>query len=353
MPTETPYIKSLSSDFPSASVNVAKLQFEIQAAASGITVQLKDITRNGDQVTITFKDELPPAEETALDTVIAAHDYTASPPILDTQIINDPTVHVRKPSEGINRVWAISHNWCDKTTWFQRSVYVEDEAVGIGDGAQTVFSLANDFVIDMTHGKVADEDLIVPHSSASWDPIVKIDGLIQVGRVPFASSGGDYTIDYVAGEITFASAPGVGQQVLATYYYSPNTPGSSIIEYSPPVGKKWLIDIAEVQFSKNIIMSDTVVWEVLAGGMPVAAPTIYKSFGNYLDTSYGSYPIIPALGGPDRGLLEDTVVLRWEYVSSIVLLSSLGLTARVCLQNDIPYGGERATFTLYAAEENE
>lgn len=353
MPIETPYIKSIAADFPGTSVNLAQLESEIEASTSGISIQLKDITRNGDVVTITFKDVLPGGEETALDSIVGAHTPSIEISTIEVDVSNTPVVRTRKMGAGVGRVWAISYNWCDRTTWYDQAVYVSEEVVGVGNGVLGLFSLDHGNVIDLSHGKVFEEDLIVAPSSSAWSPEITVDGVPQTERVPFASSGGDYSIDYETGDITFHTVPGLGDEIKASYYYNPDTTGNSLIELGPAPGKKWSIDRAEVQFSKDVGITDTIIWEIRAGGFLVSPATKYKTLGDYLDTSYGSFPEFPAMGGAARGLTQPTVLLRWEYVASIEILSSLGLKVAVYLENDIPFTGERATFTLYAAEEDE
>ena len=69
---ETSYNYSKQNDFPNQAVNVAALDAEIQADAA-INVALVGTQVHLDDVTITFVDALPPAEETALDAVVANH----------------------------------------------------------------------------------------------------------------------------------------------------------------------------------------------------------------------------------------------------------------------------------------
>jgi len=382
MPIETIYQYSIT-DFQNNDVNVAQLGEEIRN--SDIVIALKNVLLEGEGetavVNITFKDELSEEDleildgnydenPTAIGGLISAHvviDHTDPP---ETVTVANPKLIVQNErpadADGIYRVYAFSVDLSEKCTWWYRSEYVQEEEVGTGDGATTTFALDHDHIIDLVHGKVTDEDRIPVKETATteqptqWDPVVKVDGVVQTRNNPFSNTGGAYTIDYTNGTIIFNSPPANGAEILCSYFYSPDTEGCSAMEYKPPAGKQWLIDTAEAQFAKNIQMTDTIrfgVWveHPLYGDIELANyRTDYKSIGNLLDYSFGSLPVIPALGGSfPRGLTQDTVLLRWEYVASITIASSQLTKIRISLVNDTPLTGERATFTLYGRESNE
>ncbi len=79
---ETPYTYSKQNDFPNQAVNIAALDAEIEADAA-INIALVGTEVHLDDVTITFVDALPPAEETALNAVVAAH---SGLPLVDSAI---------------------------------------------------------------------------------------------------------------------------------------------------------------------------------------------------------------------------------------------------------------------------
>lgn len=367
---ETAYQYS-TSDFNNG-VDAGTLSDEIRTSAIIIALDRIDIVST--DVFIVFKDALSDADltildgnETAVGGLIAAHQGTPVEISQSVNISNIPSFHPLKAADtdGIRRAYAFSPSFCDKTSWWYRSVYVSDEAVGTGDGVEDTFDLDHPFIIDLVHGKITEENLIPIQDGASqWDPIVKIDDVVQQRVEPFYEdepdiTGGDsYHIDYKNGKIIFLSAPDNGAVITCSYFYSPNVPGSSDMEYKPPVGYQWLIDFAEVQFSKDAILNDEVQFSVwvehpIYGDILAAPKSVYKTAGNLLDYSFGSYPIIPAFGGNKRGVAQDTIILRWEYISSITIKSSQYLKIRINLKNDIPFGGERATFTLYARETSE
>jgi len=362
----TKYTYSIASDFPGGSVWVDTLVTEIQV--SSIITALDHIDVTGDVIDVWFKDALSTGDETTLDGdvvgpaggLIAAHDNTVLTPGAPVEVTNTPAVRATKQTEaeGAKRVYVFSPNWCDKTTWYGKAVEVLAEAVGTGDGATTVFALAQSNVIDLTHGKVSDEEGVPLPSGAtmsSWQPVVKVDGVTQTEAVPFGGAANDYSINYATGQITFTSAPANTLAITCDYFHCLVGAGASAFYFGPPAGKKWVIEIGETQFSQDLGLTDTVIFvPVIAGTDTEVAPrTLYKTLGVYMDYTVGSFPIVPAFGGAERGLSQPTIILRWDYQSAMVLKASQGVGVKVFLENDQVFTGERATFTLYVTESNE
>jgi len=79
----------------------------------------------------------------------------------------------------------------------------------------------------------------------------------------------------------------------------------------------------------------------------------YHNVGNFLDFTHGSYPIIPAFGGPVRGLSKNIHIFRWDYESSMELLSSMNMRMKIWTKHGRGYIGERATVTVYGIETDE
>ena len=264
----------------------------------------------------------------------------------------------QRPLDVGSRAYFFSPDFTKKETWYGQAEEVINESVGTGDGAQTVFNIpGNPFVVDLGHGKITDEDILPLPSGAtlmSWIPEVKVDGNVKAEDLPFGGAAQDYAIDYRAGTITFAVAPPNTHAVVWSGWKVPATT-PSVHEFGPPAGKKWTIDKAEVQFSKDVVINDTVSFQAYAGGSPVPGtqPSAYKTCGNYLDFTFGAHPVIPAFGGANRGCAQDTIVLRWEYQTATVITNSSGVVLRVWLDGDVEFGGERATVVFYALEEDE
>jgi hypothetical protein len=226
-------------------------------------------------------------------------------------------------------------------------------------------------IIDVYHGKLWEEEQMTQHRVS-----VEVDqgsGWVSVNEEDPHTQVGDYVVDYTNGTIDFRPTVSGISAVRASY----SAAGSSVYTVAPTAGKKLLIKSAEVQFSVDTHMADTVIFE-LYGYTAAFAPhmvddvspnyvttfpstfklplkkTMYKSMTQFYDESNGSYPLIPAIGaGHWRGMDEEIVVFPWDYAAAIPLLSSAGMEIRIYLEHDDPFVGNYATATLYCLSEDE
>ena len=114
-------------------------------------------------------------------------------------------VSVIEPRRG-QEVIVATHNFCDPTTWFYESVRVEDEeAVDSGDGL--TWNLTHNNVIRTGWGKFHKEDdyINAEPEGHGYSVVVEVDGVEKAMREPYASTGGDYLVNYVDGSLTFFS----------------------------------------------------------------------------------------------------------------------------------------------------
>ena len=391
----TKYTYNVTQDFPNGKVNLSTIQGEITSSAIVTAFDYidslggsisKDVLTGG-TIDVWFKDALSTGDRTILDGdaadpaggLIASHNNTLS--IADIQpvtvanipnvsISGHPSVVVTKPSQSeAGRIYVFSCDFTKKETFYVDSSGASDSFNA--DGIQKTFSLAygsgNGYaVIDLCHGKVTEEHLITTPSGGSYIPVVKINGALQDERESYEVTGGHYTIDYVAGKLIFISAPPSGNTVTVDYYTSGPDHGPCILA-GPAAGKKWTLNAAEMQFSMDVDMTDTLLQNVLvdipifdgsgnylytAYDQKAAADAVYKNIGAFLDYTYGSYPIIPGFGG-SRGLTKDTIILRWDYLSSMELPSSLNARIKAWTKHKRAFTGERATVTIYGVETDE
>lgn len=275
--------------------------------------------------------------------------------------LEDSVKYLTRPSIGVTkadigtRAWVFSHSFTDKTTWFGDSTRITDEAVGTGDGATIVFNLANQYVIDLSHGKVSDEDYLVD----TYSPVVKV-GSTTKTEVPFGETTGDYTIDYVNGTITFVAAPATGQAITASYSYSPSNSGS-VLYVRPTPGKKLIVTVAETQLAKNFVMTDNMITAIWTYNPSLGAPPAkfeypgsrsrYKKIMDFINYTLGAFPIIPNFSTGVRNLPHDILHLRYDYQTAFILDSAYGAELRVWMEHHRPYEGESATITFYGYEE--
>jgi len=362
----TTYTYSVSLDFPGGKVNLDHLTSEIQASA--ITIALDRIDLSGDQVGIVFKDDLG-AQQSILDGetthpaggLIAAHDSSPTVSLPEVNIANKVTVFSRRP-EGASRAYVFSVDFCKKQTWYVDAITASDNLTG--DGATTTFQLSHgngsvvgEAILDLCHGLVTDEHLISPPGGApgGYVPVVTVNGATKVEREAYETSGGDYVIDYASGTVTFETAPAAAAAIVISYYYVSATAGPKM-QFRPPVGKKWTIDVAEAQFTADVGMTDTMLQNVFLVGtdFPVSYETRFYNVGNFFDYTYGSFPVIPVLSnGTNRGCSQQTIVLRWDYGAPLVIRHSDNVDVRVWNKHNRAFTGERATIAFYALEEPE
>lgn len=265
-----------------------------------------------------------------------------------------------------------THNFCDGTTWYSESTRVVEEEL-TKNGAN--YESDNPNWVDLTHGKVFDEEALIANQAVlePGDPhgyVVLVETSDDGGttwverpmREPFAASGGDYTVNYVLGHITFvANDPAPGDKVRASYSYMTN----SAWVLTPLPNKSFAVTKSEIQFSADVVMNDTILMEVygavdffapemmgppynLPSGTPIPIETTeYKTMLQLIDESIGFYPELPALGGGVRGTTQSMYVLQFHYDVAKVVYSSLGMFLRISLKGDTTFGGERATATFY------
>lgn len=258
----------------------------------------------------------------------------------------------------------ISHDWTDKTTWYTNSVYVP-AAVAVDSGDHLTYSLLNGYLIDTYHSKLFQEDTLGKRV------VVKVNGVAKIEEDPhYGESHGDYTINYASGSITFKVARSLLDVVTADYWYATD----SAFYIRPSEGKKVNIESVECQFSEDVIMTDSAVFQPYGfveyfapqycttnGGpyppgtkIPLGAPLKYKSITDIQAEAIKGYPAYPAMGGNGwRGVPMKINIVNWDYLTATALMSSMGMEIKVYLEHDAPFGGWFATTTFYCSSDSE
>lgn len=283
----------------------------------------------------------------------------------------DKRLRVGTEKSDASKVQFYSHDWGDKTTWFEEAVRIVD-GVGTDIGDHLTYNFSHTFFIDTYHAKITGEDFLKDSEGNSYRVVVKVDGVEKTEQDPHYGTGGDYTVDYAAGSITFLAAQDPGAVVTATYYYA----ASSLFTIKPQAGKKLLLEMVEVQFSQGIDLRDSVVFQAYGyvdifapqlldtadppgpypsgTQIPLGDPIVYKSMRDYMNDAQRSYPSYPALGGSSwRGIQSPSYILDWDYLRGTLLVSSWGMEIRVYLAHDTPFTGGFATATFYCSSEDE
>ena len=366
----TEYLYSIAGDFPNHVVATDRLTAEIRASA--LVTALDRIDTLGDACSVWFRGPLSGTDEAILAALVAVHLGTplADPPVAvdifgsvgKAQQNTDGLLQfTTEPRVGTEVIYA-THNFPDPTTWFGDSVRVVNEAA-TDDGDGLSWSLVNDMVIDLTHGKIFDEDAYIldqqtanPGSPHGYAVVVTIDGVEKAQRAAFVASGGDYTVDYAAGKIVFASSQ-AGSTVLVSYSYE----NGSTFYIVPDAGTNIDIEKAKSAWSDNFVMNDAMEFRVF-GYAAVFAPqlglpdgtkipiltTVYKTLAQLTAEASAFGPFaIPATGGTVRGLAQPQHVVEFRYGTLRRLLSAYGIELRVKLVDDIPMGGDVTTATFY------
>lgn len=394
----TSYEYSIAADFPGVAVDEARLVAEIDSAA--ITVKLSNLSASGDAVHIAFQAPLSAGELTILAGVLAAHDG-----VIAVVIEASTRVSIEKPES--DEKWFHTVNWCDRCTWWQRSILVEDEELQeIGNPDNSKYSLDKEFIVCLNQGKLTMEDLIPD----TYKLHVYVDGVLQAEQLTYVHETmlekykGDYECDHRAGEIRFHAPIAEGAVVTATYRYAVD----STFTMAPEDGKALKIQAAEAEFTTGFDMRDTVVYQaflyaaVVAGaaGIPLATlqagliaqyggtrdslmlflgyvdgngaplqrdlepydkvphPTqvrIYKTYWDFRTQSNGNHAVVPRVGGPKRGTRSESITHPFDYRTNKNLDPAIGLEARIWLKDHVEFGKEAnstATATFYCISED-
>jgi len=271
------------------------------------------------------------------------------------------------PTEG-SRTTKISHRWNDPTTWIHDSVQATEQACA-ADVAGTSYDMPHQNIIDVRHGKLWEEEGF----EATHSVLVEIDeggGWTSKTENDPHTGVGDYTLNYATGKITFSPVIDPGASVRASYWYES---GSTFL-LKPDAGKRLLINAAEVQFSADVELNDTVMFETY-GYVDVFAPqlldtadppgpypsgtlipirkTVYKSLPQFIDESNGAYPTIPSIGSNWRGASQPVTVFPWNYAAALPLSSAAGMEVRIYLEHGTAFGGSYVTAAFYCLSEDE
>ena len=360
----TEYTYSIQNDFPNHKVATDRLAQEIRDSA--IVTALDYINTAGDDCNIFFKADLSPTDKTILDGIVATHSGIPLPnPTPKVQ--DDGSLVVAQAGLVGSEVIFATHDYCNRTTWFQDSVRVSNEAlVDQGDGIH--FHGANSFWIDMTHGYVLDEDNYCAQVPDGYAVVVTVDGVLKTQREPYENAGGDYIVDYANGVVESVSGSWAGKAVIASYNYAT----TSTFYVRPDAGKAIDINEAEIQYTDDVVLTDSVemavfgwvqifapqLWDQNGGPLPLnsmvrLAGRIYKRVSQMVDEGRGAYPVIPPNGGAQRGMQHATIGYPFQYEAITRLWNKYGMEMRVRNLHDRPFTGEHATASFYCLSRNE
>lgn len=377
MPTIITY--SVSEDTANGKVNGRALEKEVFASPAipdGVLAYIQvGVGGDPDVIQMTMGRDPTQPEQDALDALVAAHTGAALEAVPQLVHLDGQSDQKNRPyfipwvTEG-SRTTFVSHRWNDPTTWVEdSSPHVEQPCSATSAG--TVYQAPHTNLIDVCHGKVWAEEKL-NHSHGVTVEVDTGSGWEAKSEKDPHDNAGDFTVDYKMGTITFNPPIDAGASVRASYHVA----GSSVFTLAPTPGKQLLIKSAEVQFSEDVEMTDTVIFEAY-GFVDVFAPhlvsdtpnyqtsfpsgfkiplrsTVYKTLHQFIDESNGAYPTIPAIGGNTwRGIQSPITVFPWSYAAALPLSSAAGMEIRVRCVHDTPFLGSYATATFYCLSEDE
>ena len=355
-------------------INVSTLDISIRQ--SSITKALDGVTSIGStsQVKISFKDVISTDEKAELDTIIANHngEMTKAVPVPMTSD-NKPRIQI-DPREG-SPFNSLSVNWCDKTTWYEKSVRVVDEivisSIQSGSEGMTYIPDIQRAWVDVSHGKITGERSL----RSEYSPVIKIDDVVMKENSPDNNDDGDYSINYKTGIIFFNNLVVNTNVVKATYSYVTTSEWTIV----PNLDKKLDLIAVEVQFSDDIVLEDTVIFAIY-GNVENFAPqllnnidpdnitsfatgtkirikeTYYQTMDDFVNEAQRSYSVIPQMGGNNwRSMKTAQYIFRWPYDEEAVrrLHHKKGMEIRIRLENDREFGGSKAVSTFYGISEDD
>ncbi len=280
-------------------------------------------------------------------------------------ITSDGKLRIASEKSDQNKATYYTFDWTDKTTWYQDSVEVISGSL-TDSGDHKTYIFPNQYLIDNYHSKISQEDYLLDKDGKSLRVSVFVSGSTLIEQDPHFESGGDYIINYSSGTLTFINEQNPTASFHSTYHYS----NTSLFTLKPDERTSLIITSVEAQFSDDIIMTDTVKFELygfvdifaphlLDRGVPsgtkipLISPIKYKSFTDLQNETSRAYPPYPAMGGNNwRASPHQIYVFDWDYVSSIVLRSDYGMEIRMSLEHDKPFDGWYATVTFYCITEN-
>ena len=382
--------------FPNGIVDSSRLTLEIQD--STISTSLARIDTDADSCFIWFRAPVSGSERAVLTALVAAHSGEPLPqPVAEVNTLADgtPLVAISRPqSDGLPQVAIapttgsetiiVSHNFCDRCTWFGDSSRVIDELL-IDHGDGVTFDSAHTHWIDVVSGRLYADSVASDNQKATnpEDPhgylvVVKVNDIEQTMREPYETSGGDYEVIWETGQIYFFSAP-IAAPVVSYSYATTST-----YYVHPTPGKTLRILRAEVDVSHDTVMTDTIVYtvyalvdvvapELVAGNMVPsgtiipAGEVVYKRMGQITAEAQGCYPPVEILGATpeelmmpidefrrkSRGTRSKVQALPFNYSTTRDLFSAAQMEIQVRTKHHRSFEGDTVTVTFYCVSKTE
>jgi hypothetical protein len=328
--------------------DVSRLQQEI--LLSPITVRLSRIDFSApSKLDVYFMDALPTGQYDLLAALVGKHVATPLPadpsPKLNKDGVQLVDVTLKKGGGG-SGVTFVSHDFSDRTTWYQKSIRIYD--VPLTAESENVYASAHRFWIDIFSKKLIFHRNRVAKRTGDfgkhgdWGVVVKKDGIVL--------KSSEYRVDFREGKV--AILDGKPGKVTATYSHNDGVSACSEYILMPRAGEKYTIDHVELQFDTEVIFTSPVRFQVWAGSKASAAGIAgYGGFLDaYYDAGYGQMSVdyqdirgiinqanlgtgsIPAMHG--AGIENAVAVMPFDYIKSIELSGNICALVRMLVLDD-------------------
>lgn len=292
--------------------------------------------------------------------VIASHPVNAdNVPIVE--------LNLRRSTPGYINFTVVTHDFSDRTTWYQKSLQVTNETL-TDSGIGLLFNSANAHWINMKSPKLTvDYKKVLEQDGSLSTPSLRYLSIKSNGTL--LSEGSDYTVDYPTGNVTFANTQ-AGNTITASYWHNNGVAHCSEFLFTPPPNTQYRVEHIEAQFSRNAVFNDVVQVEIWAGAVTISpdqstysvnlagyggfigalydagygqSRTQYRNMNDLINFCNNQYPTIPACGS----LTQDVMVFPFLYIVHPVVTAKQGVVVRLCTLNDIEIGAEICTVCLY------
>jgi len=293
-------------------------------------------------------------------------------------------VEVKTPIGGPNfKTWIIcTHNYCDPTTWYQKSEVVTSQVLTATNTSYLEYSGDDENWINPHHpvlynqsynmgpaGGYQQDGLWLNNGTRArkedYAPAIRTDGITQ-------STG--YSIDYTNGTVVFSESLTATTEVDVDYRKATTN------EYAigPTTGKKWEIARIEINTTDALVMTDTMNFQFWADPnraythrVPyLGAEMKYQSILQFQMSAVAGGDVYPAMGGtvtmdPDavngygigykRGTDQKVVIMPYTYRKPYILPASDNITIRACTEDlTTPFdGADFCNTTFYVEEDDE
>jgi len=290
--------------------------------------------------------------EVQLSSVLATDTDDAGPTSIDHVPFVQIDLRTGRPQSQSYTI--VSHDFTDRTSWYQNSIQDQNLQLVTSDNLTYQAPVDHRHWVDINSKKLTlDYKGVLERDGSSTISTIR-EVTVTVDDNPVDPA--DYTINFPAGSVTFNS-PQSGT-VRATFWHNDGVLNPSDFILNPPPGWCFRIEHVEIQFSKTMSFTNSVGFEIWAGGALSdymdfnvmlfdagygQSRTLYRGMRDLINWCNNQYPLIPACGD----LTDDILVFPFKFLIAPTIKSSQGTLIRLYSSNHQELVGEIATATFY------